>query len=231
MNTTKILDSEISALKVSSLPSRPTAPTAFGGKGYTAKEMKEAFDKLPLFIIERFNSLIDDICEGGEGSVADSIKTGINTRHTLSDFFNDIQSGTASFYISLGEENLYDFCDRMERDMELFRKAISEVTGSFIETVKTDSGSITLEHARIYRLGECHSLTVSVPKSIADEYFSELSFDSGDSATEFSSAAMIRFSGDDVADEVFIPKENMHYTIFLWYDGEIQGVVRGIPNA
>ena len=61
MNTEKITDSEIEQLKVASLPSRPTAPPSFGGRGYTAKEMKEAFDKLPLFIIGRLNSLIDDI--------------------------------------------------------------------------------------------------------------------------------------------------------------------------
>ena len=61
MNTQKITDSEISELKISSLPSRPTAPPSFGGRGYTAKEMKEAFDRLPLFIIERLNSLIDDV--------------------------------------------------------------------------------------------------------------------------------------------------------------------------
>ena len=61
MNTRKITESDIAPLKISSLPTRPTAPTAFGGKGYTATEMKEAFDKLPLKIIESFNSLIDDI--------------------------------------------------------------------------------------------------------------------------------------------------------------------------
>ncbi len=64
MTTSKITDSEIESLKVASLPTRPTAPTAFGGKGYTATEMKEAFDKLPLKIIENFNALIDDIATG-----------------------------------------------------------------------------------------------------------------------------------------------------------------------
>ena len=48
MYTSKILDSEISGLKVASLPTRPTAPQSFGGKGFTAAEMKAAFDKLPL---------------------------------------------------------------------------------------------------------------------------------------------------------------------------------------
>lgn len=64
MNTTKITASEIDSLKVASLPTRPTAPAAFGGKGYTATEMKAAFDKLPLRIIEEFNSLIDEIENG-----------------------------------------------------------------------------------------------------------------------------------------------------------------------
>ncbi len=64
MKTTKITESEIEALKVASLPTRPTAPTSFGGKGYTATEMKEAFDKLPLKIIDSFNGLIDDIESG-----------------------------------------------------------------------------------------------------------------------------------------------------------------------
>ena len=61
MNTTKILPSEITQLKVASLPSRPTASADVGGRGYTATQMKEAFDRLPLFIIERLNDLIDEL--------------------------------------------------------------------------------------------------------------------------------------------------------------------------
>ncbi|MBQ7314885.1 MAG: hypothetical protein IJW83_02640 [Clostridia bacterium] len=61
--TTKILPSEIADIKIASLPTRPTAPTSFGGKGYTASDMKAAFDRLPLFIIERLNALIDDVTE------------------------------------------------------------------------------------------------------------------------------------------------------------------------
>ena len=61
MKTTKIIEDEIKDLKVASLPTRPTADSAFGGKGYSASDMKAAFDKLPLFIISRFNSLLEDI--------------------------------------------------------------------------------------------------------------------------------------------------------------------------
>ena len=64
MTTKKITESEIAPLCIASLPTRPTAPTAFGGKGMTSTEMKEAFDKLPLLAIERLNELIDDITSG-----------------------------------------------------------------------------------------------------------------------------------------------------------------------
>ncbi|MBR5139611.1 MAG: hypothetical protein IKV16_01025 [Clostridia bacterium] len=70
MVTKKILDSEIESLKVASLPTRPTAPTAFGGKGYTSAEMKAAFDKLPLRIIEEFNTLVGEI---ESGAVAEAL--------------------------------------------------------------------------------------------------------------------------------------------------------------
>ena len=70
MTAKKILEGEIENLKISSLPTRPTAPIAFGGKGYTTKEMKEAFDRLPLLVIERYKSLLNDI---SDGSLAEEI--------------------------------------------------------------------------------------------------------------------------------------------------------------
>ena len=73
MNTKKITDSEIEPLCVASLPTRPTAATAFGGKGYTSQEMKEAFDLLPNLIAARLNSLIEDILDG---SLAESMVVG-----------------------------------------------------------------------------------------------------------------------------------------------------------
>ena len=61
MNTNLISQEEISALKIENLPTRPTAPEYFGGLGYSARDMKAAFDRLPLFIIEVLNSLIEDV--------------------------------------------------------------------------------------------------------------------------------------------------------------------------
>ena len=61
MTTNLISHDEIASLKVENLPTRPTAPEYFGGLGYSAREMKAAFDKLPLFIIDVLNSLIEDV--------------------------------------------------------------------------------------------------------------------------------------------------------------------------
>ena len=105
MKATKILDEEISDLKVASLPTRPTESRGFGG-GYSPAEVKAAFDKLPLFIVERFNALIDDIMALGEGSLADSIQTGIDDDHTLRDMFRDIENGRFSTYLMFGGESL-----------------------------------------------------------------------------------------------------------------------------
>ena len=114
MNSKKILEGDISELKVSSLPTRPTAPSSHGGLGFTATDMKEAFDKLPLFIIERLNTLLDDIAAEPDESVAAEIKTGISDGHTLKKLFLDILSGSFASYLSVGGESLAEFKARVD---------------------------------------------------------------------------------------------------------------------
>ena len=114
MNTKKITNSEIKTLKVSSLPTRPTADPLNGGEGYSAQNMKNAFDLLPLFIISRFNQLIDDIGMLGEGSLASNIPTGISEGHTLTDLFEDIENGNLASYIKINGESLSTVIARLE---------------------------------------------------------------------------------------------------------------------
>lgn len=118
MTTEKIKDAEIAALRVSSLPSRPNASGAFGGRGYTAAQMKEAFDRLPLFLVGRFNALLDDLGAVGEGSLADAMPTGLGEGHTLADLFADIKSGALSGYLSTGEETLGKRLDRIDGEID-----------------------------------------------------------------------------------------------------------------
>ena len=113
MNSTKITDAEIDGLSVASLPTRPTSPTAFGGSGYTASELKAVFDRLPLLLVERYNSLIDDAESLGEGSLASSSPTGIDEGHTLADLFSDVSGGNLATYIKVGDESLYSVINRL----------------------------------------------------------------------------------------------------------------------
>ena len=101
MKAKKILNSDIEHILISSLPSHPTAPRAFGGRGYSATEMKEAFDKLPLYIIEEHNKLISDIKDFSENSLAAAIPTGIKEEHSLHDLFEDINSGELATYFGI----------------------------------------------------------------------------------------------------------------------------------
>ena len=106
MESIRINEADIADLKIASLPSRPTAPKAFGGYGYTATEMKAAFDKLPLYIIKKFNSLLDCILSSSDDSLSRYMPTGISSTHKLSDMFADILSGVFATYLSVSGVSL-----------------------------------------------------------------------------------------------------------------------------
>ena len=126
MKARKIEKEEIRDLLIASLPSRPTAPKSLGGRGYGATEMKEAFDKLPLYIIERFNELISDIGEVGEDSLAAAIPSGIKDEHTLSDLLSDIRSGHIAAYLTFYGKSLYDHIASLYEETERLKKRLDE---------------------------------------------------------------------------------------------------------
>lgn len=101
MNTKKIRLDEIEDLRISSLPTHPTSDFNYGGEAYSTAELKAAFDLLPLYIITRLNQLIDDIESVGEGSLADSLPTGIIEGQTLTNLFEDIKNGNFANYIKI----------------------------------------------------------------------------------------------------------------------------------
>lgn len=127
MKTTKLLDSEISPLKIESLPTRPTVPEAYGGAGYTASDMKRAFDRLPLFIAERLNSLLDDILAEPEASVLADMKSGIYEGHTLYQLLCDIKSGAVSDYLTVGEGTLSEMKDAQELQIGELKSDLTEL--------------------------------------------------------------------------------------------------------
>ena len=106
---------------------------------------------------------------------------------------------------------------------------LSSITG---DTEKCENGIIRLKPSRRYRFGTASNITVSLPSAPDDDFYCEISFDSPSDQTEFTvEGGKIRMTGDGVADYEFIPDPMTHYTVFIWYDGEYQGVVRGVSNA
>lgn len=140
MRTKTITDQEIERLKVASLPTRPTAPTALGGRGYSARDMKEAFDKLPLFIIERLNQLISDLTLEGEDGVAGVIPTGICEDFSLYDLFSEIGDGRILSRIPVGEESLALKICEIERRLCLLEDSKIEETKGQIDTQSSLGG-------------------------------------------------------------------------------------------
>ena len=110
-----ISENEMAPLTVASLPTRPTAPSAFGGRGYTASEMKGAFDKLPRLIVSRLNTLISDIKDGG---ICEDIPTGSPNLATLSEIFEGIESGSLAAAIKVFDTSLTLFLAQLRRDVD-----------------------------------------------------------------------------------------------------------------
>ena len=124
MKAKKINGGEIAEMKIAALPSRPCAPSSFGGRGYTSVEMKAAFDRLPLYIIDRLNALLDDISADGEDSVAGEIKTGIAEGHTLKMLFSDLTDGSASSYIAVLGTTLAEWAAEVSEELRAIRERL-----------------------------------------------------------------------------------------------------------
>lgn len=124
MNTKKINTSETSAARVASLPSHPTSPKLLGGRGYTAADMKAAFDRLPMLLVERLNSLIDDIKDAGDGGVAAAIPTELSDDHTLKEMFEDIRNGNFASYLAVGEASLLSVITELRLEIASIKEAI-----------------------------------------------------------------------------------------------------------
>ena len=128
MQSKKIEEAEVIGLKVSSLPTRPTAKEAFGGKGYSASEMKAAFDKLPEYILEKLNLLIEDLLREGEGSYVGSFKTGISENYSLQNLIDGIMNGELARLLMISDKSLYDTLREIESKIEAINERLGGAT-------------------------------------------------------------------------------------------------------
>lgn len=121
MNATKITKAEVDAASVAALPTRPTASTAFGGKGFTSQEMKEAFDKLPLLVIRKYNTLIDDITSG---LITNNVPTQIENLPMLKNVLGGIKDGKLADSLVVGESSLTYAISKMREEIRQLATAL-----------------------------------------------------------------------------------------------------------
>lgn len=219
----KILKEDIEALKVASLPTRPTAPSSFGGRGYSAAEMKAAFDKLPLFIVEKFNLLIDAINGCGSESVTESIPTGIYDGHTLSQLLRDVKNGSFAAYLDVYGKSLVERIEELRGEVNKLKLGV--------RTREMNGNEARLSNCENLRFGKCESLSILPPESCEEDFHCLITFDSAEAPTSLTyPKSTIRFSGRSVVGEDFVPEPLVHYTAIFWYDGALQCHVRGVDN-
>ncbi len=84
---------------------------------------------------------------------------------------------------------------------------------------KTD---LTLKNNYEFRVGETQSLNVSFPEAIEIDFFCELIFIAGDGISVIFPSG-IKWSGDDVLNEVFAPEKGKQYSV-LFYNTAQSGV-------
>lgn len=79
------------------------------------------------------------------------------------------------------------------------------------------------------RYGTLEELNLDIENPTSEDFFATISFISGESPTTLSLPARsyIYFTGNDCDDGYFYPFEYMRYNMFLFYDGSLQGIVRG----
>lgn len=98
-------------------------------------------------------------------------------------------------------------------------------------TISTDTTSttvsLTLADNHEYRYTQdLTSLTLTMPNG---DFIASVVFASGSTPTSMTYDSSIKWSGDDVTSNAFVPVASKTYNIVMWYDGiNVNGVVRGV---
>ena len=103
--------------------------------------------------------------------------------------------------------------------------------GDHVKRIYGASGVFTLENKCLYRLSNPKAIKIETPGMYDEDFSCLISFQTGASSVPFDVIGDLYLSGDGTAGGDFIPEPKMNYTIFIWYDGSFQGVVRGVPNV
>lgn len=102
-------------------------------------------------------------------------------------------------------------------------------TAIITDTTST-TASLTLANDTEYRYTqELSSITLTLPQTPDNNFISGLVFESGTTPTAMTYDSSIKWSGDDVTSNAFVPVASKTYNIVFWFDGiNINAVARGV---
>ncbi len=150
MSIQKISHKELLENGVQALPNRPSTPSLYSGHAMSARELKAAFDRLPTLIAERFNNLLYATGLFDENDPKDMlselIATGIFPEHSLSQFFEDVESGALALYLKAdGKDSLADVITALREDLARLDtyQFKTEGVGEYLSDVSIAPGGIT----------------------------------------------------------------------------------------
>ena len=127
----------------------------------------------------------------------------------------------------VSRENGYDIKigDGVKRYSEL-----DPLMGKHLSFPYEEYPEITLGHRDTVCFDTVYELSVALDAVSHPDYTAMLSFYSPEIPTQFTlqSGTWIRFSGSDITDGVFIPREDTHYTLLFWRDTGMNCHVRGV---
>lgn len=88
--------------------------------------------------------------------------------------------------------------------------------------------SVELRDDTVYSTGETSALTITLPTTNAT-FTSQLNFTSGATATAFTAPDTIKWAGDDITDNAFVPAANKRYSVIFYSDNvNVRAIVQGV---
>lgn len=131
------------------------------------------------------------------------------------------------YYLYDGATYYWDGDSLEKKDISGLAKAVVITTDATSTTPSLTLASYT-EKRYTYASG-LTSLTIALPATIDSDFNAAVVFKSRTTATTFSTDSAIKYSGDNVASNVFTPAVSTTYNLTFWYDGvNTNCVVRGV---
>ena len=116
----------------------------------------------------------------------------------------------------------------LTEDINLNSDDVGAESKATIQTLSA-TDSITLADNTIYNGGEQTALTIALPVAVDVSFLCEIDFTSGTTATTLLYPNTIKWVGDDVVNNVFIPVASKRYTVIVAYDGvNYRATVKGV---